>query len=468
MARFLHIVSFRPLGASVPLSHSGAVTIPELPVQQTAEPTDVPAVDRRYRVHPAWWVAAAAFLTSIGAAGFRSAPGVLMQPLHQEFGWSLGLISSAVSINLVLFGLAAPFSAALMAKFGVKQVAVAALTLIALGATLPIWASSPWQLLVCWGLLIGAGTGGLSMSFVAVVTGRWFIARRGLVSGVLTAASATGQLIFLPVMAALADHHGWRTAALVTGCACLLVVPVVVWRLHDSPASIGVNPYGAPAGTAIRPPSTPAHPVRLALGTLRDASRTGVFWLLAGSFAICGMSTNGLVGTHFIPAAHDHGMPQTTAAGLLALVGIFDVAGTVLSGALTDRVDPRWLLGVYYLGRGASLFVLPLLLTSSVQPSLFVFILFYGLDWVATVPPTMALCRNAFGDRGPIVFGWVFAAHQIGAAIAAALAGVARDHLGSYTTAFYVAGGLCLLASAMCLAAPRPEPAAGGPALLKS
>lgn len=419
------------------------------------------------RLHPAWGVAAATFLTSIGAAGFRAAPGVLMTPLNHEFGWPMALMGSAVSINLLLYGLAAPFSAALMQRFGVRRVALVALLLIALGATLPIWMTEPWQLLVCWGLLIGAGTGALSMSFIAVVTGRWFEAKRGVVTGVLTAAAATGQLVFLPAMAWLETEHGWRAATLVTGAACLLVVPIVAIFLRDSPASIGTTPYGAPTDAVPTfPPLTPA-PVRTALTTLRDAAKTPVFWLLAGSFAICGMSTNGLVGTHFIPAAHDHGMPSTTAAGLLALVGIFDVAGTIASGWLTDRVDPRWLLGFYYAGRGLSLALLPSLFTDNVQPSMVVFVLFYGLDWVATVPPTIALCRTAFGSaQGPIVFGWVFASHQIGAAIAASAAGAVRDNLGSYTLAFYVAAGLCALAAWMCLAIKRGRPTHVEPVLM--
>ncbi|WP_353651412.1 MFS transporter [Nakamurella sp. A5-74] len=421
-------------------------------------------------MHPAWWVAAAAFLAAVGAAGFRSVPGVLMEPLHMEFGWSMGTISSAVSINLVLYGLAAPFSAALMDRVGIKRVVVAALLLIAVGSVLPIWMTQPWQLLLCWGVVIGLGTGAMAMSFVAVVTGRWFVAQRGLVSGVLTAAAAAGQLVFLPLLASLSTEHGWRTAATVTTAAALLVIPVVVWKLHDSPASIGVRAYGEaisgaadPAAVVTVPRRSGGNPAVVALRTLRMASKRGVFWLLVGSFAICGMTTNGLVGTHFIPAAHDHGMAQTAAAGLLALVGIFDVVGTIFSGWLTDRFDPRWLLGIYYLGRGASLLVLPSLFANSVHPSMFVFILFYGLDWVATVPPTIALCRMAFGDQGPVVFGWVFASHQIGAAIAAGLTGLVRDKLGNYDLAWYVASALCLFAAAMCLAVRRvtqdPEPA---------
>lgn len=408
-------------------------------------------------MHPAWWVAAAAFLAAVGAAGFRSVPGVLMEPLHMEFGWSMGTISSAVSINLVLYGLAAPFSATLMDRIGIKRVVIAALLLIAIGSVLPIWMRQPWQLLLCWGVVIGLGTGAMAMSFVAVVTGRWFVARRGLVSGVLTAAAAAGQLVFLPLLASLSTAHGWRTAATVTTAAALLVIPVVVWKLHDSPASLGVRAYGEAVSTdpAAAPHRSGENPAVVALRTLRTASKRGVFWLLVGSFAICGMTTNGLVGTHFIPAAHDHGMAQTTAAGLLALVGIFDVVGTVFSGWLTDRFDPRWLLGVYYLGRGASLLVLPSLFATSVHPSMFVFILFYGLDWVATVPPTIALCRMAFGDQGAVVFGWVFASHQVGAAIAAGLAGLVRDQLGNYDLAWYVASALCLFAAVMCLAVRR-------------
>lgn len=412
------------------------------------------------RIHPAWWVAAVAFLTAIGAAGFRSTPGVLITPLHDEFGWPVGVIGLAVSINLVLFGLTAPFSAALMERFGIRRVVATALVLVSVGSLLPIWMSASWQLILCWGLLVGLGTGAMSMSLVAVVTGRWFVKSRGLVSGVLTAAGATGQLAFLPLLAWLAQDHGWRSAAIVTSGAALLVVPLVLWRFHDHPRDLGITAYGTPADEPVSIRSTlPYNPARAALTTLRDASRHGVFWLLVGSFAVCGASTNGLVGTHFIPAAHDHGMPQTTAASLLAVVGIFDIVGTILSGWLTDRYDPRFLLAMYYTLRGASLFLLPSLFGDSLHPSMLAFILFYGLDWVATVPPTMALCRAAFGERGPIVFGWVFASHQLGAAVAAVGAGVVRDQLGTYDLAWYVAGALCVAAASCCVAIRyRPEP----------
>ncbi len=411
------------------------------------------------RIHPAWWVAVVAFLTAIGAAGFRSTPGVLITPLHDEFGWPIGLLGLAVSVNLVLFGLTAPFSAALMERFGIKRVVATALALVSVGSLLPVWMTASWQLILCWGVLVGLGTGAMSMSLVAVVTDRWFVKNRGVVSGILTAAGATGQLAFLPVLAWLAENHGWRSAAIATASCAMLVVPLVLFRFHDHPRDLGVTPYGAPADEPVSvKPRLPYNPARMAVMTLRDASGRGVFWLLAGSFAVCGASTNGLVGTHFIPAAHDHGMPQTAAASLLAVVGIFDIVGTIFSGWLTDRYDPRFLLGMYYTLRGASLFLLPSLFGDAVHPSMLAFILFYGLDWVATVPPTMALCRNAFGERGPIVFGWVFASHQLGAAAAALAAGVVRDQLGTYDLAWYAAGALCVVAASLCVSIRyRPE-----------
>jgi MFS family permease len=402
------------------------------------------------RLHRAWPVAAVGFVTLIGAAGFRSVPSVLLDPLHEEFGWSHATISSAVSINLLLFGLISPFAAALMDRLGLRRVVAGALVLIALGSGLTIFMTSAWQLWLCWGLLVGVGTGSMSMAFVATITGRWFVRRRGLVTGVLTAAGATGQLIFLPLIAKLATDHGWRVPALVAAGAALLVVPLVLLFMRDYPSDVGLTAYGAPEGsTAGQRVQTTGSSALRALTALRDAARRPAFWLLAGGFAICGASTNGLIGTHFVTAAHDHGMPPTTAASLLALVGVFDIGGTILSGWLTDRWDPRYLLIAYYSLRGLSLLVLPSLLSPTAEPSMWVFIIFYGLDWVATVPPTVALCREWFGVDGPIVFGWVFASHQVGAAIAATGAGAIRDAQGSYNLAWYLAGGLCAAAALM-------------------
>ncbi|MFF0147064.1 sugar phosphate permease [Amycolatopsis sulphurea] len=407
------------------------------------------------RLHRAWLIAAAAFVALLAAAGFRAAPSVLIDPLHEEFGWSRATIGAAVSVNLVLYGLFAPFAAALMEKFGIRRVSATALFVVALGAGGTVFMSSSWQLILCWGVLVGVGTGSMAMSFAATVTTRWFVRHRGAVTGILTAAGSTGQLVFLPVVATLATHDGWRTASLVVAIAALAVVPVVLLVVRDHPADIGTVAYGAAEGTEVVRPAPKTGSALRALTVLWQAVRTRSFWLLAVGFAICGATTNGLVGTHFVPAAHDHGMPQTTAASLLALVGIFDVVGTVASGWLTDRVDPRILLGVYYALRGLSLALLPQLFTNSVQPSMWAFILFYGLDWVATVPPTVALCLRAFGEAGPIVFGWVFACHQLGAAFAASAAGVVRDQLGDYRLAWYVAAGLAVIASIASVAITR-------------
>lgn len=417
-------------------------------------------------LHPAWVVAGVAFVALVAAAGFRAAPGVLIVPLEDEFGWPRWMLSAAVGVNLVLYGLTAPFAAALMDRFGVRRVTAAALVLVAVGSGATVAMSASWQLVLCWGVLVGLGTGSMALVFAATVAQRWFVARRGLVTGVLTAGSATGQLLFLPMVAWLASAVGWRVASLAIAAAALSVVPLVLRLLHEHPADLGRRRYGEPPDRPLpdrplpdrplrdRPPGAAVvagagthGPARTALAALREAARTRAFWALAVGFAICGISTNGLVGTHFIPAAHDHGMATTSAAGLLAVVGIFDIVGTIASGWLTDRVDPRLLLGGYYLLRGVSLAVLPALLADSVQPSMIIFVVFYGLDWVATVPPTVALCRERFGERGTIVFGWVFASHQLGAAAAAAAAGAVRDATGTYTLAWLSAGGLCVVAA---------------------
>ncbi|WP_328426983.1 MFS transporter [Streptomyces sp. NBC_00443] len=421
--------------------------------------TEAAAVDgtpprpRRNRIHRAWFVAAVAFVTIIGAAAFRSVPGLLIDPLHDEFGWSRGTIGAAVSINLALYGLTAPFAAALMDRFGMRRVVAVALTMIAIGSGLTVWMTAAWQLLLCWGLLVGLGTGSMALAFAATVTNRWFTERRGLVTGILTAASASGQLIFLPVLALMVDAGDWRPAAVTVALAALAVVPFVWLLLRDHPADVGVKPYGAKEFVPKPPPARGA--ARRAVTVLFSAARTGPFWLLAGTFAICGASTNGLIQTHFVPAAHDHGMPVPAAASLLAVIGVFDVVGTIASGWLTDRFDSRRLLAVYYALRGVSLLFLPMLLSATVHPSMLFFIVFYGLDWVATVPPTVALCREHYGEDSAIVFGWVLASHQVGAALVAFLGGVARDVFGTYDMVWYASGALCAAAALMALVIRR-------------
>ncbi|QHK20013.1 MFS transporter [Pseudarthrobacter psychrotolerans] len=413
---------------------------------------------RRRRLHPAWTVAAVAFLALVGAAGFRAAPGVLMVPLQQEFGWSTTVLSAAVSINLVLFGLTAPFAAALMEKFGIRAVTATALVLIGAGSALTVLVNQSWQILLTWGLLIGLGTGSMALVFAATIANTWFSKSRGLVIGILTAGSAAGQLVFLPFIALLAQDPGWRQASLLIAAGALAVVPLVLKFLKNSPADVGALPYGetapeegtaasaAAAADAVDSGRSSNAAVR-ALQVLKRASKVRTFWALVAGFAICGATTNGLIGTHFIPSAHDHGMPETTAAGLLAVVGIFDIVGTIASGWLTDRYNPKILLAVYYQFRGIGLLVLPLLLSATIQPSMIVFVVIYGLDWVATVPPTAAICRKTFGADGSVVFGWVFAAHQLGAAAAALGAGVIRDATGQYTYAWFGAAAMCTIAA---------------------
>lgn len=408
---------------------------------------------RSRRIHPAWIVAAVGFLALVGAAGFRAAPSVMMVPLEQEFGWNRTTISTAIGLNILLYGLMAPFAAALMARFGMRKVSAFALIMIASGSALSTLVVSPWMLMMTWGVMIGLGTGSMAMVFAATITNTWFYARKGLVSGVLSAGSATGQLVFLSTYAGLVETNGWRFVSIVVSLSALAVVPLVLIFMKDSPAKLGILRFGETPEIAAKVASdaaqnpAPINPAKNALVTLVDASKNKTFWALAIGFAICGATTNGLIGAHFIPSAHDHGMPETTAAGLLAVVGIFDVFGTIASGWLTDRVNPRLLLAIYYFGRGIALMLLPVLLSDAIHPSLILFVVIYGLDWVATVPPTIAICNEVFGKKGPIVFGWVFASHQVGASIAVIVAGAIRDQTGEYTLAWFGAAALCAVAA---------------------
>ena len=401
----------------------------------------------RSKIHPAWIVAAITFGTLFASAGFRSAPSVLILPLEEEFGWRRDVISAAIAINVLLFGLTAPFAAALMDRFTIRKVVMSALSVISLGALLTIWMNQSWHLLLLWGVVVGIGTGSMALVFAATIANRWFIKKRGLVIGVLTAAGASGQLVFLPTLANLAQDPGWRASSLMISIAAFLMVPLIYFFLKEDPQSINTTPYGAEIDW--QPPMLEkGNAAKVAIDALRDASKVRNFWYLVGSFFVCGLSTSGLIGTHFIPAAHDHGMSQVTAASLLALIGVFDVVGTITSGYLTDRIDPRKLLFFYYSLRGLSLFLLPSILFSTVELSTLVFVIFYGLDWIATVPPSVMLCRQVLGpEKGAIIYGWVFAAHQIGGSIAAFGAAVLRIKFGDYAAAFYITGILCLITS---------------------
>lgn len=399
------------------------------------------------RIHPAWIAAGITWFTLVASAGYRSAPSVLIVPLEDSFGWSRSQISLAISINILLYGLTAPFAAALMERFTVRKVVMSALTAVSIGAFLTIFMSKPWHLILLWGAVVGIGTGSMALVFAATIASRWFMQRRGLVVGALTAAAATGQLIFLPLLSKLAMDHGWKSVSITIAASAAIVIPLIWWGLNEHPQDIGHKPYGAPADW-VAPEKIQGHAAKNAINALREGSKRKDFWLLFGTFFICGLSTNGLIGTHFIPAAHDHGMGEVVAASLLAMIGVFDVVGTVFSGYLTDRIDSRKLLFAYYSLRGISLMILPSILFASVHPSTLVFVIFYGLDWVATVPPTIALCRTVLGPQsGTVVYGWVFTGHQIGASVAALGAALLRVKFGDYAASFYIAGFLCLIAS---------------------
>ena len=411
-----------------------------------------------HRIHRAWFVAATAFAVLLAAASFRSTTGVLLEPLENEFGWTRGITSGAVSLNLALYGLTAPFAAAFMQRFQMRQVVATALLLVTFGSAATVFIHSPWQLYVTWGLAIGFGTGSMAVVFGAIVANRWFVKNRSLVTGIFSAASATGQLIFLPLFAWLAEHQSWRYASLTTASASLVLVPFVWALLRDRPADIGLVPYGADA-SYVSEEITHKRLWDAASSTFslfRQAVPSGAFWILMGSFFVCGWTTNGLIQTHFVPAAHDHGMPATTAASLIAFVGVFDLIGTIASGWLTDRVNPRYLLIAYYGLRGLALLSVPVVLGPGIEWPLLFFIVFYGLDWVATVPPTVQLCREAFGlERSGILYGWVFASHMVGAGVAASFSGWIRQTQGDYSIAWFVAAALALAASASIIFIPK-------------
>ena len=414
----------------------------------------------KQKIHPGWIAVTVTFCTLMASAGYRSAPSVLIVPLEEAFGWSRSQIAAAVSINVLLFGLVAPFAAALMERFTVRKVVMSALALVSLSATSTIFMNQPWHLWALWGVGVGVGAGSMALVFAATIANRWFVARKGIVIGALTAATASGQLIFLPLLSHFAVTFGWKSVSIAVGTAAALVIPFIYFFLKESPEGLGITPYGAPDNWQPNAKSDMSAG-RIAIDTISRASKSKDFWILFGTFLVCGLSTNGLIGTHFIPAAHDHGMPVTVAAGLLALIGVFDVIGTIFSGWLTDRMDPRKLLFFYYGLRGLSLFLLPSILFSSLHPSTLVFVIFYGLDWVATVPPTLILCRIVLGpQRSTVVYGWVFVGHQVGASIAALGAAILRVKLGDYALSFYIAATMCLISALAVLQIAKGKTAA--------
>lgn len=405
--------------------------------------------------HYAWTIAGVTFLTLLVAAGIRSTPGVLLVPVEQEFHWSRSVTSLAVGVNLFLYGLIGPFAAAMMDKFGIRRVMLAAIILAGGGAAATLLMQRSWEFVAFWGILVGAGTGVTANVLAAMIVSRWFTARRGLVMGLLTAAAAGGQLLFLPLLANFATQYGWRSVSLTIAGVTVALLPVVGFFMRNRPEDVGLAPYGElPSASAARPPA--AAPLAAAFEALGTGLRSRDFLLLATTFFICGGSTNGLIGTHLIPACIDNGLPEVTGAGLLAFMAIFNFIGTTGSGWLSDRMDSRILLSVYYGLRGLSLLYLPYSFDSLYGMSIFA--VFYGLDWIATVPPTVRLTANAFGkEKTAVMYGWINVCHSLGGASAAFLAGVLRMDFGSYVMPFMSAGALCLIAAGMVLLIGGPE-----------
>jgi sugar phosphate permease len=416
------------------------------------------------RLHYAWIVAAVAFAMLLVAAGIRASVGVLILPLEQEFGWSRATISTAAALSIFFYGFTGPFAAAAVQRFGVVRTLVAALLLLAVATAASLAMTRPWQLMVTWGLMVGIGAGIVSLPLATTIVDRWFVRHRGLVVGLLTAAMAAGQLVFLPSLALLAEQGGWRPVALAV-TICSGVVALAAFLLREFPADKGLAPLG---GTRIEPRLAPsrANPLVAAVATLGEVRASRDFWLLAATFFVCGLSTSGLVATHFIPYCFDNGIPETRGAALLAFIGVFNILGTTRSGWLTDRFDSRWLLFWYYGLRGLSLVCLPFSGFDAV--SLTVFAVFYGLDWIATVPPTVRLTGDIFGkERAAVVFGWLLAVHQVGGALAAFGAGYMRTALETYLQSFVLSGIACLVAAILALAIRRAgaSPAAPSPAV---
>ena len=404
----------------------------------------LPAPGSRLPVHYAWVIAAVTFVIMLITSGVRATPGLFMVPLEAEFGWSRAIISASIAVNIALFGLIGPFAASVMDRWGLRRVVLGALALMTAAVALSTQMSTEWQFFLLWGILVGAGTGVTAMVLAAVISTRWFDQRRGLVMGMLSAANATGQLIFLPQLATIIESSNWRSAALVVAAAAAIVFVLVLIFMRDRPSDIGLRPYGQSADAPPAPAAKPLPP----LTALAAASRTRAFWILAGTFFICGASTNGLIGTHLISACHDVGIPAVRSTQLLAMMGIFDILGTTASGWLTDRYSARHLLFAYYSLRGLSLLFLPTTMLEGGM-GLGVFAVFYGLDWVATVPPTVKLTTEAFGKENTgVIYGWIGASHQLGASMAAFGAGAIRTELGDYRLAFLIAGVLCLIAGA--------------------
>tara|TARA_R110001592_G_scaffold27440_1_gene101547 strand:+ start:6979 stop:8274 length:1296 start_codon:yes stop_codon:yes gene_type:complete len=398
-----------------------------------------------------WIVAATTFLTMLATAAAMGSAGIMIAPLREEFGWTTEQISTAISIRLILYGLFGPFAAAFMNQFGVKRVVVFALGLICFGVFASFFMTKWWHLLLLWGVVVGIGTGMTALVLGATVATRWFNRRRGLVLGLMTASTATGQMVFQPLLASLTEASGWRVAMTAIVVLMLVIMLLVLLLMRDHPADVQLPIFGEENLTEPPPRSVGFRAMLMApLLNLREVSKTATFWVLFLSFYVCGFSTNGLIHTHWVPMNLDFGVAAVSAASMLAIIGMFDFIGTILSGWLSDRFDNRWLLFWFYGLRGLSLIFLSF--SDFGMLALFLFAVFYGLDWVATVPPTVKLTTTRYGAAtANMTFGWIFAGHQLGAASAAYIAGVMRTDLQTYMPALQLAGALCMMAALVVL-----------------
>jgi sugar phosphate permease len=415
--------------------------------------TAIPRHPAAGRVHYAWIIVAVTFAVAMTSAGVRATPGVLIIPLEHDFHWSRATISFAIGVNLLLYGAVGPFAASLMDRFGVRRMMALALTTTAAGVALTPTMRHIWELVLLWGVVVGTGCGFIGSYLAAYITVRWFKKRQGFVIGILTAANAAGQLVFLPSMAAVVTAAGWRTMALTLAAVVLGFVPLLVWLMRERPQDLGIAPYGDSGfpEAPVSPLPAAGNPFRAAFATFADGARHRDFWLIAGGYFICGASTNGLITTHLIPACVDHGLSEEVGAGLLATTGVFAFIGGMLSGWASDHWDNRFLLCMCYGLRGLSLMYLPFAFDLSFA-GLSVWSIFYGLDWIVSVPPTVRLLSRVIGNaRIGMMVAWITVIHQLGAASAAYVGGLLRLDFGSYLEAFMLSGLLCIGAALMVL-----------------
>jgi MFS family permease len=402
--------------------------------------------------HYGWLVIALCFLTTLTSAGVRSSPSVLIHPLEAEFGWSRTMIAAAVSMNLLLFGVAAPVSGYLIDRFGPRKVMMGSLTMLIVGVSGTMMMTEFWQFFLVWGIIVGIGAGGVGSVLTATVGNRWFVAKRGLALGILGSASSTGQIIFLPLFMAMIQYAGWRLGSMSLIIVAMILLPLIFLFMRDDPSEVGLQPYGADdpkAAGAGGATSLRGMSAKNATITAREVIGHPTFWLLCGSFFVCGGTANGLIGTHLIPHEIEIGIPQIAAASLLGLMGALNMVGTIFSGWMIDKVQPQKWLALVYALRGCSLLLLPFVRD---YVGLVVFAIIYGLDWFATVPPSMAITADTFGRQNVgKVYGWIFMSHQIGAAIMASAAGAVRTYIGDYQPAFFAGGMIAMIAATLAL-----------------